>query len=295
MKKKIALVLSGGSARGIAHIGVIEELLERRYEITSVAGTSMGALVGGVYALGKLPEFKEWLFTLDRMKVFSLVDFTLSKHGIIKGDKVLSKMKEFIPDRNIEDLTIPYAAVAVDIHTNSEVVFRKGSIYKAIRASIAIPTILTPVEDGDRLLVDGGVLNNIPVNHAQRVRRDLLVAVNVNADIEPRQLPDDRKDADGNSENEKLYQKKIKEFNSYLKKMLPDRDDDGEDELSYFDLVSETIHSMINHIAKLNLETYPPDLVINISHDICKTYDFYKAMELVEAGRYAAREALDSL
>ncbi|MEA3463105.1 MAG: patatin-like phospholipase family protein, partial [Bacteroidota bacterium] len=135
-KQKVALVLSGGAARGIAHIGVIEELETRGYEITSIAGTSMGALIGGVYATGKMEELKEYLYTLDRSRVFRLVDFTLSKQGLIKGDRVLKKMKNYVPDMLIEDLAVPYAAVAVDLINKKEVIFRSGSLYHAIRASI---------------------------------------------------------------------------------------------------------------------------------------------------------------
>ena len=146
MKQKVALVLSGGGARGIAHIGVIEALEEQEFEISSVAGTSMGALIGGIYALGKLEVYKDWLCTLDKMKVFALIDFTLSGQGFIKGDKVFHKMRELIADANIEDLKIPYTAVAADILNKKEVVFTKGSVLDAIRASIAIPTVFTPVK-----------------------------------------------------------------------------------------------------------------------------------------------------
>ena len=137
MKQNVALVLSGGGARGIAHIGVIEELERQNFEITSIAGTSMGSLVGGVYALGKIEVFKNWICTLDKRKVFSLVDFALSKQGMIKGDRVLKKMKDFIPDTNIEELSIPYVAVAADLLHREEIAFSEGSIYEAIRASIS--------------------------------------------------------------------------------------------------------------------------------------------------------------
>lgn len=128
MSRNIALVLSGGGARGMAHIGVIEELLKRDYRITSIAGTSMGALIGGVYAQGKLEEFKNWVTGLDQLEVFKLVDLTIGKGGLVKGEKVLNKMKEFIPDTNIEDLPIPYSATAVDIIKHEEVVFKSGSV-----------------------------------------------------------------------------------------------------------------------------------------------------------------------
>ncbi len=128
MSRNIALVLSGGGARGMAHIGVIEELLKRDYRITSIVGTSMGALIGGVYAQGKLEEFKNWVTALDQLEVFKLVDLTIGKGGLVKGEKVLNKMKEFIPDTNIEDLPIPYSATAVDIIKHEEVVFKSGSV-----------------------------------------------------------------------------------------------------------------------------------------------------------------------
>jgi NTE family protein len=155
MKKNVTLVLSGGGARGFAHIGAIEEIESRGYEICSIAGTSMGALVGGVYATGKLNEFKEWAYNLDKQKIFKLIDFSFTNQGLIKGDRVLKTMKKFIPDANIEDLKIKYTATACDMAQNKEVVFREGSLYNAIRASISIPTVFTPVVSGNMVLVDG--------------------------------------------------------------------------------------------------------------------------------------------
>jgi len=133
--KNVTLVLSGGGARGFAHIGAIEELESRGYIINSIAGTSMGSLIGGVYATGKLNEFKEWAYNLDKQEVFKLIDFSFSNQGLIKGDKVLKTMKKFIPDANIEDLKIKYTATAFDLAQNKEIVFREGSLYNAIRAS----------------------------------------------------------------------------------------------------------------------------------------------------------------
>ena len=127
MNNNVSLVLSGGGARGIAHIGVIEELEKQGFNIKSISGTSMGSLVGAVYAVGKMQEYKNWIYTLDRLDVFKLIDFTFSSQGLVKGDRVFKKMKEFIPDTNIEDLEIHYAATAADIINNKEVVFTKGS------------------------------------------------------------------------------------------------------------------------------------------------------------------------
>jgi NTE family protein len=153
VKEKVSLVLSGGGARGIAHIGVIEELEKQGFEIKSIAGTSMGALVGGIYAVGKLQEYKNWMYTLDKLDVFKLIDFTLSSQGLIKGDRVFKKMKEFIPDMNIEELNIHYAATATDLINKEEVVFTKGSVYKSIRASTAIPSVLTPVKKDNQYIL----------------------------------------------------------------------------------------------------------------------------------------------
>ena len=179
MKKKIALVLSGGGARGLAHIGAIETLESHGYEITSIAGCSMGALIGGMYAAGKLPEVKDWVLALDRRKVLSLVDFSLSLTHLVKGDRVMEALKEIVPDVNIEDLPIPYTAVATDWNSGKEVVFDHGSLYDAIRASISIPLFLNPVRREEMLLVDGGLVNSLPLNRVVRHSGDLLFGINV--------------------------------------------------------------------------------------------------------------------
>ncbi len=288
MNQKVALVLSGGGARGIAHIGVIEEMEKQGYEITSIAGTSMGSVVGGVYALKKMEVFKNWIYTLDKKRVFSLVDFTVSKQGMVRGDKVFKKMKELIPDSNIEDLSIPYVANAVDIISKKEVVFTEGSIYDAIRASISIPTVFTPVKSDHRLLVDGGVINNIPIEYVKRTPGDILIAVNVNADI-PSVVPAIQEEI--SQEKQSLYKRKTQEFYKHLRKITPSHHDE---DLGYFNLISRTIELMTWRIDELSLEKYRPDLLIEISRESSSIWDFYKAEELVELGRSAAIEVLKS-
>ena len=290
MKQKIALVLSGGGARGIAHIGVIEELEKQGYEISSVAGTSMGSMVGGVYALGKMEEFKEWVCSLDKLKIFGLVDFTLSRQGLIKGDKALKKMKDFIPDTRIEDLPIPYAAVAADLINNEEVVFKKGSLYHAIRASIAIPSVLTPVKEKHRVLVDGGVMNNIPLNHVDRTDGDLLTAVYVNANVPVYAPSPEDQEA---SKKRSAYQEKIKDFQRHLLRKHPQEDED--ENLGFFSLITRTIDLMTMQMADQVLHNHQPDILVQISRDSCSMFDFYKAEEMVETGRQVARATLDSL
>jgi len=289
MSRHIALVLSGGGARGIAHIGVIEALEERGYTIRSVVGTSMGALVGGIYAMGKLPELKDWFYSLDKMMVFRLIDFSFSSQGLIKGDRVLDSLQEFMEDRPIESLNIPYRATTYDLARHQEVVFTQGSTFQAIRASIAIPTVLTPVMQEKSVLVDGGLVNNLPVSHAVRTSGDMLLAVYVNADKPMPGSEDDEKPAD-QPPTPSGYMQKIKAFQDYLMSMLPS---DREKRMNYFDLINNTINVMTHQISMLNLQTHPPDLLIEISRDCAGTFDFYKAETLVDIGRKAAFAFLD--
>ncbi|HET6556100.1 MAG TPA: patatin-like phospholipase family protein [Prolixibacteraceae bacterium] len=287
MKNNVTLVLSGGGARGFAHIGAIEEIESRGYKIGSIAGTSMGALVGGVYAVGKMNEYKEWVYNLDKQNIFKLLDFSFSNQGLIKGDKVLKTMKEFIPDTNIEDLKIKYTATAFDLAQNKEMVFSEGSLYNAIRASISIPTVFTPVISGDAVLVDGGVVNNIPINNAIRTNNDVLMAVYVNADIPVHHISLSDKE-----KRQAIYIQKINEFKKSLYKFNPS---DQRKKIHYFNLMNDTIAAMTNQLATTIIKNSAPDILVEISKKSCGTYDFYKAEELVEIGRCAAREKLDSL
>lgn len=287
--KNIALVLSGGGARGIAHIGVIEELIKRGYIINSITGTSMGAVIGAVYAMGKLDEFKKWMLSLDKMRVFNLLDFSFSSQGLVKGDKVLNKMKDFIEDTNIEDLSIPFACVAVDLINREEVLFTKGSVYEAIRASISIPTVLTPIKKAKKLLVDGGVLNNIPVKYAPRTENDILVAVNVNAKVPVITQNLSKKES---IEKISLYKRKMHDFQLQIQKMVPNY---KRETLNYFDVINKTIGLMTYTIAQNLLEKHPPDILINISKETCSTFDFYRAEELIEAGKIEAANALNTI
>jgi len=286
MSRKAALVLSGGGARGMAHIGVIEELEKRNYEIVSVTGTSMGSVVGAVYAMGKLEEFKSWLYSLDKLKVFRLMDFTLSKQGLLKGEKVLNKMKEFMEDRNIEDLDIPYAAVAVDLLNKHEVVFREGKVYDAIRASIAIPGILTPVKTNKTLLVDGGVMDNVPVRHVQKQGDELIIAVEVNGGIS---VEKETQTKEAQEDHRFFLQKQLGGLYEYLGITGHHR---SEEKLGYLDLINRTISLMTHEMGLLSLEKYPPDILVQVSGEGCGIFDFYKAKEIVERGRRAAQRVL---
>ena len=247
MKQKVALVLGSGGARGTAHIGVIRELIRQGFEISSISGSSMGALVGGVYAAGKLDEYEEWLCALDRMDVFNLVDFTLSMNGIIKADKVLKEIKKFIPDQKIEDLPISFTVIATDIRNKKEKVFSKGDLWEAIRASISIPLVITPIKIDDLYFVDGGVLNPVPVNHVKRVPGDLLVAVNVNAQIPVHTIGKIDKNP---GKIDQLNNGRLKSFREKLAHLIPANKNDS---IGYFQLMTDTTNLMLSKILKSGL------------------------------------------
>jgi len=181
----VSLVLGSGGARGYAHIGAIEELIAQGFDIRSVAGASMGALIGGVHAAGKLDAFRDWVKPLQRFDVLRLLDWTFTGGGLIKGDRIIDKLRDLIGDVNIEDLPITYTAVAVDLLAQREVWFSRGSLFDAIRASIAIPTILRPHYYQGRTLVDGGLLNPVPITPTLRDLTDCTIAVDINAPAEP--------------------------------------------------------------------------------------------------------------
>jgi NTE family protein len=289
MKKNVTLILSGGGARGLAHIGVIEELESRGYVINSIAGTSMGALVGGVYAAGKLNEFKEWMLTLDKQGIFRLIDFSFSSQGLIKGDRILKTMKKFVPDARIEELPVKYTATAFDIAQNKEIVFSEGNLYHAIRASISIPTVFTPVIFGKSVFVDGGVVNNIPIRNAIRTENDLLVASYVNADI-PVLKPD--LPVKEKNRRKELSAKWLNEARLHI---FQGSQKDKRKKLTYFYLITNTIAFATDHLSKMRMQIDPPDVLIEISRHSAGTYDFFKAEELIEIGKYSTKTKFDSI
>jgi NTE family protein len=285
--KNVALVLSSGGARGFAHIGVIKVLEKEGYKITSVAGTSMGALVGGIYATGQLANFEEWICSLDIKEVLRLTDLSISNKGLVKGKKIIEKMKEIVPERNIEDLDIPFCAVATDILNGNEKIFTRGKLYDAIRASISIPTVFQPFQIGENHYVDGGVLNPIPINRITRRENDLLVVVDVNSLI-----PFEREPAVEDNTIYKKYFRQLKIIQNKQNSVIPRN---KKDEISLFNLTNKSISLMLHQISALTLKNYKPDLSINISKESFGTYDFYKAREIIREGESAARKALEGV
>jgi NTE family protein len=294
MSKNISLVLSGGGARGIAHIGVINVLQEHGFHINAVAGTSMGAMVSGVFASGTLPEFKKWLEDADLKEAMKILDFSFSNPGFIKGEKLMKKMQDFLPYKNIENLKIPYTAIATDILKREEVVLDKGSVSDAIRASIAIPSVFTPLEKQDKVLVDGGLVNNIPINHVSKKKDDLVIAVCVNSDIPmPEEYNKIMQFKENKEENE--YIEKLKKIRLYIRKFI-DRKKEKEDseKIGQYELIDRSIHMLITEKSKVIIANYPPDILINIPREMCGTFDFLKAKKIIDIGRLATLEQLQS-
>jgi len=276
--KEVALVLSGGGARGMAHIGVIEALLEKGFTISSIAGTSIGSLVGAVYVSGNLPEFRTWVEHTGKLDVFRLMDFAISKNGFIKGEKVFKQIKKYVQDVNIETLEIPYAAVAVDIQNHKEIVFKSGNLVKAIRASISIPTVLKPIENNGVELVDGGVLNPLPLDVVSRKPGDILVAVDLNADID--YFPPEGFSQENNKN--KTYDKALEYINEKWSAFFKN----GKQKQSgFFDLITQSIFAMQMKLTQIAIEQNNPDVVISISKDACDIFEFHRAEELINYGR----------
>ncbi len=282
-KQTVSLVLGSGGARGYAHIGVIEVLQEQGYEIRSISGSSMGALIGGLYACGRLDAYKAWVLTLDIIDLLRLLDFSFAATGVIKGDKVFDILEKLIAKPvMIEKLPIDFTAVATDINSQKEVWFQEGDLLEAIRASIAIPTVFTPESAGSRLLVDGGILNPLPTVPLLSNTNDLLIAVNLNGT--PRADTGMRKPR---TAAEKTLQTKIADFldkNFFTK--------ESRDEVNYFTIFSKTIETMQNLITRYELAAHQPDILMEIPKNLCGFYEFHRAEEIIAYGRQIATEAL---
>ena len=327
MDKDVALVLSSGGPRGFAYIGAIEELESRGYNITSVAGCSIGSLVGGVYAAGGLDGFKEWLFNLDNTKLISLLDVSISKSYLVKGEKVIEAIKRVVPEVNIEDLRIPYRAVATDLYTGEEVVFSKGRLFDAIRASISIPSLFRPVKYGYHTLIDGGIVNTMPLSQAVRNGHDILVAFDVNQ-IDSERIADYLKELEEVREEDTEF--KSGELDAIgdlaMRKGVPliDRvrmlgdeahraykgirmigqktkriEDEAHAERiptsdNYYSILTRTFSLMNHTIARQAIQLYRPDVVVNMNFD---TYgaipDYAKGEEIAAKGRELMSAALD--
>lgn len=284
-KPTVALALGSGGAKGLAHIGAIEEIEAHGYQIVAIAGTSMGALIGGVYAMGKLGIYRDWVCSLAKMDVLKLVDWTLSGGGLIKGERIIETMRGLIGDAAIEDLPLAYTAVATDLDREREVWLTRGSLFDAIRASIAIPTVFRPQVLSERRLIDGGLLNPVPVTPLIRETADYLFAVSM--DGPPDAGAPDEVSATPTADNDS-YRSRI---GGFIGKLMPHGADKPR-EPGMLELLMQSMDLMQANLSRLRLAAYEPDLLIRMPRNVATVYEFYRATELIELGRKQAREAL---
>lgn len=275
-KKTVSLVLSSGGARGLAHIGAIEAILDHGFTIRAISGASMGALVGGVYASGNLPAFHEFFTSLGKMDVLRLMDLAINSKGIIKGERVFTEMKRFVADINIEELPIPFTAVATDLTNHREVIFNHGCLMDAIRASASVPTVLFPVIRDKSLLVDGGIVNPLPLNRVHRQAGDLLIAVNVNAPRETVLFAN-------KSEEKKLYNRFRSLVNEKWNSLTSGKSQRTVSS-GFFDLLSNSIEMMQHKLTENALSIQQPDILVNIPVNTADMFEFYRAGDLIKMG-----------
>jgi NTE family protein len=318
---RVALALGSGGARGYAHIGVIAELHDRGYEIVGIAGSSMGALVGGLQAAGKLDEFADWAKALTQRAVLRLLDPSIAAAGVLRAAKILDAVRDILGDVTIEDLPIPYTAVSTDLIAGKSVWLQRGPVDAAIRASIAIPGVITPhILDG-RLLADGGILDPLPMAPIAAVNADLTIAVSLSgSEADGRYEPSDAEPRATTEWWNRMWRSTSSLFESST--MLnrfglasddadddtaQDRQTDSDDELvdsgkeaavprmGSFEVMNRTIDIAQAALARHTLAAYPPDLLIEVPRTACRSLEFHRAAEVIDIGHELAAEAIKAL
>ena len=285
--KTVSLVLGSGGARGQAHIGVIHWLEENDYNIRSIAGSSIGALVGGIYAAGKLEEYERWVRAVRKVDIVTLLDLSWGKSGLVKGDKIINTLIDLVGEQLIEELPIQYTAVATDVKGQREIWIQSGRLFDAIRASISIPLLFTPFKHRGVDLIDGGVLNPVPVAPTIGDDTDMTLAVNLGGPAESsEELNGMNVPATIHSS---LLHEKINRFISRLQGSVTSSS--GRDWGAY-DIAIQAFEAMQGAIARQKLAAYPPDAVIEIARNACRTFEYDRAPEMIELGYRKARECL---
>jgi NTE family protein len=288
--RSVSLVLGSGGARGHAHIGVIRALEEMNFTVRNISGTSMGAVIGGIYAADELDTYTDWAFQLARTDVVKLLDFSFSLRSIFKGERIIEILKELVGDRKIEDLDKRFTAVATSLDEQREVWLNSGSLFTAIRASTAVPGVFAPVELNSRTLVDGGLINPVPIAPTLNDSTDLTIAVNLAGIEEDYSPPDAEKKPDGENSG---YRERIAEFLNGLRETDNSGELDSDSDAA--DLLVKSIDVMQGAIARLKLAAYAPDKTIEIPRNACSFFEFHRAEEMANLGYERARKALESL
>jgi len=287
-QKTVSLVLGSGGARGLAHIGIIRYLEEQGYQIKSVSGCSIGALVGGVYVAGKLDEFEHWVKAITTTRMVSMMDIAWSGAGLFKGDKIVDALREMVGEHIIEDLPIPYTAVAADIVGEKEVWLQSGCLFDAIRASISLPLFFTPFDFKGVPLIDGGVLNPVPIAPTFGDHTDLTIAVNLGGANE--ELGDTPVAIAEPEAEAPFYQEMIDSFIETLG--MNGNADEPRGQLGANEIATQAFDAMQGSIARLKLAAYPPDVLIEIPRNLSSLLEFDRAAELIEFGYQRAQQQL---
>lgn len=287
--EKVALVLGAGGARGLAQIGVIEALQARNLNIVAIAGSSSGALVGGLHAAGKLGVYRDWLLGLDRRAMLRLLDPGFGQPALFSGQRLIAALRELAGSPRIEDLPIDFTAVAVDLLRQREVWLREGDLWDAIRASIAIPGLFTPYELHGRELVDGGLLAPLPIAATRLSDAHRLIAVDMHGwPQRPPGEPAEEEPAPGSG----LSWLSGWWRNHEGTEVAPASKTNNR--LGFTEVMARSLDTMQAQIARVHLALDPPELVIRIPRDACQFYEFWRVRELVAIGRTEADKALDA-
>lgn len=279
----VSIVLGSGGARGYAHIGVLNWLQEHGYAIRSIAGSSMGALVGGIFATGKLDVYTQWVSALERMDVLRLLDPSFGRGGFIKGDRIMGVLRDLIGDCRIEDLPFSYTAVATDLDTGKEVWLREGKLFDAIRASIAIPLVFTPANRDGRRLLDGAVVNPIPIAPTLNDTTDITIAVDLCARAVAEVLPSVAAPISGDGYGARIHR--------FVESFFPGNGAPTAPTLGASEVMFAAMETMQIAIARLKLAAYSPDVTIEIPRNACAYYEFWRAKELIALGRTCTERA----
>lgn len=288
--QRVALALGSGGARGYAHIGAIEEIRARGHEIVAVAGTSMGALVGGLTAAGRLEPYTEWARSLTQRDVLRLLDPKWSAPGAIRAKRIVDEVGQLVGDRLIEDLAIPFTAVATDLHARREVWFQRGPLISAIRASIAIPGVITPVEMNGRLLADGGLMNPVPIEPTAAAAADLTVAISLSGARLPQEPSTPAREPAEPTWREELVDRVRRTVGRTVEPVAPSL----LDELRISDVVGMSMDAMQGLIARYRMAGLPPDVLVTVPVSAARSLEFHRAAEMIELGRRLTAEALDA-
>jgi NTE family protein len=283
-RKTVSLVLGSGGARGLAHIGVIRWLEENNFKIESIVGCSIGAVIGGIYAAGKLDEYEQWVRTLTKVDIVTLLDLSWEKSGLVRGEKLINTLIGLVGERLIEELPISYTAVATDLRGRKEVWIQSGSLFEAMRASFAVPIFFTPFKYKGVDLVDGGILNPVPTEPATGDETDITIAVNLNGPAESSIGPIDVSIAPESPSSP--FSAKINRFIGRLHLAVTSG---GSRDWGAYEIATQAFDTMQITIARQKLAVCPPDIVIEIAGNACGSLEFDRAAEMIVLGYKKAK------